>query len=1472
MTGRMSNCCCWPSRNCIFFALEPAALTAALLKEAALSARTKIVVLAVSSSAASKLWEENFKGKVARSTAFSSASASVGTSSQQEIIDSFCDWKNVLQENDVVCVGIEQFCSFTWHGYVDWQEIGTLFVDDASRLSQHHSLVRLLPFFYFPLKAKHHQVRIVGVMPVPPAFDSADCHQVQNLLFRSRIFQRDLDCCFDLKYAGAVVKNSLESIDSFKSFSATPNTPLSPYSIMHYTSTEHLLMLLIVVLADEVFGKQIVFLSSDRFQSIKVSTELRSRLDPLKTSIWTLFDISSIPHYVDPRGEERKDFHIYRQWDEHENTRIIVLEHGLFAHYIAKSLEFSSIYLLNSCATSDLSGKIGALMQCGVKNVKFFTNAPQGSGEIYRIISRTVCDIGKIKGNNALQFQFSSWISTVENNYALLKGIGCYKVPKTGATVCFANAMEIISRFCTFLPKYSSGESRNIAFSTEQVSKDLILSRYVTVITFPVIKNFSMPSYLALCAIGPIKGEIFDNKKEALASAAFNACVKLIEFGLLNEYLLINDEILQLSLEAEQSFSYHTQEHSPLFGQLQDEPLYDHLVPKCLQARPVDWSSRFYLYALETKGTFSFSSDEASANAMRSQIRNFMHSLFPLTNLEASPLTLGIVTVDPIPGASLESFYISSPADNQHYSECTLKLIDSNYRFADLAQWNEFLDVQCSIFSFLALTVQLSHFPKRPLDCNEAAASEGQHQIWPSFIEMDHRQIYFVVPLVPANKPPLIHPMDYSGLFNLFLQKDLPIEQLQSDSHVAPEWRVELDLFNGQHIGIPLSEYEEYLKLWYDASGYDSSSWDSFFDFCCRFFFFERSYSAFLYCKYFGFSKEDYPLSEFTCKSVKCFNYAEYFQAKWGLQIRDMKSPLVRYGFGKKFEKCMISLVPKAESIGNPPATNNPTNSSDQKHKKSKKGKPCVIPKEFMLITSIPVAFGAILHFIPSLIHFISAQSVASDHFSKILPPHLLPRPSLCLQALTLQIANENFNYERLEFLGDTILKFASTLDVFFTMPFTATEAQMTVARQATISNSNLSRIALENNFDWAACTLPFNPRLWTPPHLRFLAEGVPSQKRAIFEILFNENLYWNLRQQYTEELSGKGHSELTVDEQGVVHANTWIPAELSQGRRPVAYTSKNMADLIESFIGAVYCEHGINSAVDSMQIIGLIKGNYLRSCDCDSLIADTIKGVQPEHFLKETPQMERLLGYSFKNKQLLTVAYTSSLWLEERGTSYERLEFLGDAILDFMIVRHFYTKYPNLTPFQLSECKMIMSNNLTFGILLTHAGLHIPLLSNPSCLGEVEEFSSHLASIPHPPTYYEMTVGCPKILGDVFESIAGAVWLDCRGDLEVFEKVFWHALGMEAFAETHANPSRGMPANPVGKFLGMCQKFGIATRDVECKWYRQPEDGMTECKVVVRGKIVGRAVANGKALARKLAMTEAEAYFSNQGFKDFIY
>ena len=63
---------------------------------------------------------------------------------------------------------------------------------------------------------------------------------------------------------------------------------------------------------------------------------------------------------------------------------------------------------------------------------------------------------------------------------------------------------------------------------------------------------------------------------------------------------------------------------------------------------------------------------------------------------------------------------------------------------------------------------------------------------------------------------------------------------------------------------------------------------------------------------------------------------------------------------------------------------------------------------------------------------------------------------------------------------------------------------------------------------------------------------------------------------------------------------------------------------------------------------------------------------------MENLQKLEKILGYEFKNKQLLRQALTHSSYSSRLSENYERLEFLGDRVLGLTIAALLYRMFPN--------------------------------------------------------------------------------------------------------------------------------------------------------------------------------------------------
>ena len=125
--------------------------------------------------------------------------------------------------------------------------------------------------------------------------------------------------------------------------------------------------------------------------------------------------------------------------------------------------------------------------------------------------------------------------------------------------------------------------------------------------------------------------------------------------------------------------------------------------------------------------------------------------------------------------------------------------------------------------------------------------------------------------------------------------------------------------------------------------------------------------------------------------------------------------------------------------------------------------------------------------------------------------------------------------------------------------------------------------------------------------------------------------------------------------------------------------------------------------------------------------------------------ELEKKIGYNFKNKKLLTEALTHSSYANERqdGTRCnERLEFLGDSVLGFISAEHFFHHFKHLPEGELTKRRAYFVCEKSLSEFARTLGIGDYLLFGK---GEV------------------LTGGKdrPSILADAFEAVLAAIYLD---------------------------------------------------------------------------------------------------------------
>ena len=216
------------------------------------------------------------------------------------------------------------------------------------------------------------------------------------------------------------------------------------------------------------------------------------------------------------------------------------------------------------------------------------------------------------------------------------------------------------------------------------------------------------------------------------------------------------------------------------------------------------------------------------------------------------------------------------------------------------------------------------------------------------------------------------------------------------------------------------------------------------------------------------------------------------------------------------------------------------------------------------------------------------------------------------------------------------------------------------------------------------------------------------------------------------------------------------------------------------------------------------------------------------------TDELESALGYRFNDHSLLETALTHrSFRADEPGAvDYERLEFLGDAVLQLAVTDKIYADYPSMAEGQLAKLRAAVVNEEVLASLARSLDLGARMR-----LGKGER----------------ATNGGEKdsLLSDVVEAVLGAIYLD--SDFMTAAAVAVHLLS-EAIAERADQPGGG-------DFKTRLQEL-LAKRSLRPE-YRVSNEGPDHDKVFhaeveLAGEVLGAGSGSSKKAAEQAAAEEA--------------
>ena len=205
---------------------------------------------------------------------------------------------------------------------------------------------------------------------------------------------------------------------------------------------------------------------------------------------------------------------------------------------------------------------------------------------------------------------------------------------------------------------------------------------------------------------------------------------------------------------------------------------------------------------------------------------------------------------------------------------------------------------------------------------------------------------------------------------------------------------------------------------------------------------------------------------------------------------------------------------------------------------------------------------------------------------------------------------------------------------------------------------------------------------------------------------------------------------------------------------------------------------------------------------------------------------LEERIGYKFRNSLLLAEALThSSISLERKDYPFDnqRLEFLGDAVLQLVITEELFRLFPDFTEGQLTKIRtrLVSRTALKVHAVELRLGEHLMMGKGEESSGGRERAST---------------------LGDSFEALVGGIYLD--GGLASAKKFILRIAASDLAAVT-AEP---FEINPKGKLQELLQSLAPCAPSYEILEESGPEHlKHFRCRVVWDGLTLGEGCGGSK-------------------------
>ncbi|ORY95656.1 dicer-2 protein [Syncephalastrum racemosum] len=517
-------------------------------------------------------------------------------------------------------------------------------------------------------------------------------------------------------------------------------------------------------------------------------------------------------------------------------------------------------------------------------------------------------------------------------------------------------------------------------------------------------------------------------------------------------------------------------------------------------------------------------------------------------------------------------------------------------------------------------------------------------------------------------------------------------------------------------------------------------------------------------------------------------DFAAYYKEVHKLEVTVENQPMIRV---QRISKVMNYLMPV----------------SAMEPQEKKRTATFVIP-EFCSLYMFRASVFASAMILPSIMTRVDSYLLVREAAARY---HLQTTDDTILEAYTTPSASMAMNYERLETLGDSLLKFLATIRLYTNFPF-SNEGELHCLRIRVICNRALYRAAKRLKLFRFVTSHAFNRRHWRPHHFVAKTDTPDTLKDTKINRL----------------------------------------------------SDKTLADIVEASMGAAYISSGLEGGLQCA-IAMQIPFDEVRTWNDFILAHEANRTKIPPRAESSAlrslsmKRVEEITGYQFQKPLLVVEALTHASLPNSSVACYQRLEFLGDAILDFLVIRYLYDKYPDAPPGLITDIKDSCVNNHVLGIICVINELHTQIIHySGAFIRAIEEFCKEHEGMKQRGEAvgeYWTDLTIPKVLSDVVESMLGAVFVDAGFQLEPVQRVFekW----MLPLYNTHVTPET-LRIHPLRKFTTDLQRAGCDDFKLRNHITTSSAANSQRCVIFLHDQPLATGAADNIKAARRDAATKA--------------